>query len=58
MIPDGKGPQQAGLSSVAKASNPWWWHMMGPKALGTILVNLSINSNLKPRPFSGNSKGS
>ena len=40
------------------ASNPWWWLMKGPKALGTILENSSTNSNQKPRHLSGNSKGS
>ena len=34
------------------ASNPWWWPMKGPKALGTILVNSSTNSNLKARHLS------
>ena len=29
----------------------------GPKALGTILVNYSKNSNLKPRHLSRNLKG-
>ena len=32
--------------------------MKGPKALGTILVNSSTDSNLKPRHLSGNLKGS
>ena len=38
-------------------NNPWWWPMKGPKALGTILVNSSSNSNLKPRHL-GNLIGS
>ena len=38
------------------ASNPWWWPMKCLKALGTILVNLSANSNQKPRLLSGNLK--
>ena len=32
--------------------------MKGPKALGIILVNSSINSKRKPRHLSGNLKGS
>ena len=32
--------------------------MKGLKALGTILVNSSTNSNLKPRHLFGNLKGS
>ena len=31
------------------ASNPWWWRMKGPKALGTILVNTSTNSRTPER---------
>ena len=38
-------------------SNPWWWAMKGPKALGTILVYSSTNSNLKPKHLSGDLKG-
>ena len=40
------------------ASNPWWWSMKGPKALGAILVNSATNSNLKPRLLTGNLKRS
>ena len=34
------------------------WLMKGPKELGTISVNSSTNSNLKPKQLSGNLKGS
>ena len=40
------------------ASNPWWLPMKGQKALGTILVNSSANSNLNPRNLSENLNGS
>ena len=40
------------------ASNPWWRPMKGSKVFGTVLVNSSTNSNLKPRHLSGNLKGS
>ena len=47
------------LSSLfIHASNFWWWPAKGSKALGTILVNSSTNSNLKSRHLSGNLKGS
>ena len=39
-------------------SNPWWWPMKGPKAIRTILGNLSSNSKLKLRHLSENLKGS
>ena len=35
----------------------WNWWMNLPKALGTILVNSSTNSNLKPRHLSGKLRG-
>ena len=40
-----------------QANNLWLWPMKGPKALGTILVNSSTNSNQKPRHLTGNLKG-
>ena len=34
---------------LTQASNPWWWPMKDPKALGAILGNSSTNSNIKLR---------
>ena len=39
----------AATSLFTHSNNPWWWPMKGPKDLGSILVNLSNNSNLKTK---------